>query len=147
MNLRRMSKAGIYRDAEEIAAATDFVRRLRISTDSISKRAEKLSGGNQQKVVLAKCLFSEAELLLLDEPTRGVDVGAKSEIYDIIRDLADAGNSIAVFSSELEEALGLCDRIFLLFSGRLQAVVVNGPDVDVAHVLHVVTGGTEGTVE
>ena len=147
MNLRRVSKAGIYQDAEEIAAATDFVRRLRISTDSINKRAEKLSGGNQQKVVLAKCLFSEAELLLLDEPTRGVDVGAKSEIYDIIRDLADAGNSIAVFSSELDEALGLCDRIFLLFSGRLQAVVVNGPDVDVAHVLHVVTGGTEGTVE
>ena len=74
-------------------------------------------------------------------------MGAKSEIYDIIRDLADAGNSIAVFSSELEEVLGLCDRIFLLFSGWLQAVVVNGPDVDVAHVLHVVTGGAEGTVE
>ena len=96
------------------------MRRLRIATDSIDKRAEKLSGGNQQKVVLAKCLFSDAELLLLDEPTRGVDVGAKSEIYDIIRGLADAGNSIAVFSSELDEVLGICDRIFLLFSGRLR---------------------------
>ncbi|WP_281982546.1 sugar ABC transporter ATP-binding protein [Thalassorhabdomicrobium marinisediminis] len=144
MNLRRVSKRGVFDGAVEVEAAEDFRKRLNIATHSIEKHVEKLSGGNQQKVVLAKCLFSEAELLLLDEPTRGVDVGAKSEIYDIIRGLADAGNSIAVFSSELEEVLGLCDRVFLLFDGSLDDEITNGPDVDVAHILNVVTGGQEG---
>ena len=144
MNLRRLSNGVLYKSADEVAAASDFVRRLSIATDSIEKHTEKLSGGNQQKVVLAKCLFSGADLLLLDEPTRGVDVGAKSEIYDIIRKLADDGNSVAVFSSELEEVLGICDRIFLLFDGRLVDVVANGPGVDVAHILNAVTGGEQG---
>jgi ribose transport system ATP-binding protein len=117
---------------------------LRIATDSIDKSVAKLSGGNQQKVVLAKCLFANAALLLLDEPTRGVDVGAKAEIYDIIRGLADTGTSVAVFSSELEEVLGICDRIFLLFAGSLVATVRNGPDVDPSWIMHVVTGGETG---
>ena len=141
MNMRRLSDAGVFRSAEERAVAAEYVEKLRIATDSIEKHAEKLSGGNQQKVVLAKCLFADADLLLLDEPTRGVDVGAKTEIYDIIRNLADAGTSVAVFSSELEEVLGICDRIFLLFSGSLEAEIANGPDVDIAQVLDVVTGG------
>jgi ribose transport system ATP-binding protein len=117
------------------------VQKLSISTDSIEKHTEKLSGGNQQKVVLAKCLFADADLLLLDEPTRGVDVGAKTEIYDIIRNLADEGTSVAVFSSELEEVLGICDRIFLLFTGSLVEEIANGANVDIAHILNVVTGG------
>ncbi|MCP4381828.1 MAG: sugar ABC transporter ATP-binding protein [Hyphomicrobiales bacterium] len=141
MNLRRLSDGGVFRSSDEQAAAVEYVRKLSIATDSIEKHTEKLSGGNQQKVVLAKCLFADADLLLLDEPTRGVDVGAKTEIYDIIRNLADTGTSVAVFSSELEEVLGLCDRIFLLFSGALEAEVRNGPDVDAAHILNVVTGG------
>jgi len=91
--------------------------------------------------VFAKCLFADADLLLLDEPTRGVDVGAKTEIYDIIRSLANDGTSVAVFSSELEEVLGICDRIFLLFGGSIEAEVKNGPDVDTMHILDVVTGG------
>ncbi|RWO88104.1 MAG: sugar ABC transporter ATP-binding protein [Mesorhizobium sp.] len=143
MNLRRLSVGGVVRSADEQAAATQFVQRLRIATDTIEKHAEKLSGGNQQKVVLAKCLFADADLMLLDEPTRGVDVGAKKEIYDIIRGLADKGTSVAVFSSELEEVLGLCGRIFLLFSGSLVAEVANGPNVDVSRILNIVTGGTE----
>jgi ribose transport system ATP-binding protein len=147
MNLRRLSDRGIFRSADERAAAVEYVRKLSIATDSIEKHAEKLSGGNQQKVVLAKCLFADADLLLLDEPTRGVDVGAKSEIYDIIRNLADRGTSVAVFSSELEEVLGICDRIFLLFSGELKAEIANGPDVDVAHILNVVTGGEEAVLQ
>jgi ribose transport system ATP-binding protein len=136
-----LSAAGVFKASEEQAAADEYVQKLRISTDSVDKHAEKLSGGNQQKVVLAKCLFADADLLLLDEPTRGVDVGAKTEIYDIIRSLADEGTSIAVFSSELEEVLGICDRIFLLFSGSLKAEVRNGPEVDVARILNLVTGG------
>lgn len=146
MNLPRLSNNGIVRASDEWAAA-DYVHKLSIATDSIDKHVEKLSGGNQQKVVFAKCLFADADLLLLDEPTRGVDVGAKTEIYDIIRNLADAGNSVAVFSSELEEVLGICDRIFLLFGGSLVSEVVNGSDVDIAHILNVVTGGGEEAVQ
>ena len=141
MNLHRMSDRGIFRSLDEQTAAVDYVNQLRIATDSIDKYVKKLSGGNQQKVVLAKCLFSQADLLLLDEPTRGVDVGAKTEIYDIIRSLAGEGKSVAVFSSELEEVLGICDRIFLLYSGSLKSEVINSADVDVSHILNIVTGG------
>ena len=141
MNLHRMSDRGIFRSLDEQTAAVDYVNQLSIATDSIDKHVKKLSGGNQQKVVLAKCLFSQADLLLLDEPTRGVDVGAKTEIYDIIRSLADEGKSVAVFSSELEEVLGICDRIFLLYSGSLKSEIINNADVDVSHILNIVTGG------
>jgi ribose transport system ATP-binding protein len=141
MNFRGLTDAGIFRSSTERAAAVRYVQELRIATDSIEKHAEKLSGGNQQKVVLAKCLFADADLLLLDEPTRGVDVGAKTEIYDNIRNLADEGTSFAIFSSELEEVLGVCDRLFLLFAGSLEAEITNNADVDVAHILDVVTGG------
>ena len=147
MNLDRLSNRGVYRSSVERDAAVDYVGKLSIATESIDKKTEKLSGGNQQKVVLAKCLFSDAELLLLDEPTRGVDVGAKTEIYDIIRNLADQGNSVAVFSSELEEVLGICDRIFLLYAGSLEGEVLNGANVDAGHILNVVTGGHEGAVQ
>lgn len=145
MNLHRMSDRGIFRSLDEQTAAVDYVNQLSIATDSIDKHVKKLSGGNQQKVVLAKCLFSQADLLLLDEPTRGVDVGAKTEIYDIIRSLACEGKSVAVFSSELEEVLGICDRIFLLYSGSLKSEIINNADVDVSHILNIVTGG-EGVV-
>ena len=141
MNLHRMSDRGIFRALDEQTAAVDYVNQLCIATDSIDKHVKKLSGGNQQKVVLAKCLFSQADLLLLDEPTRGVDVGAKTEIYDIIRSLAGEGKSVAVFSSELEEVLGICDRIFLLYSGSLKSEIINNADVDVSHILNIVTGG------
>jgi len=147
MNLRHMSDKGVFRSSEARTAAVEYVEKLNIATDSIEKHTEKLSGGNQQKVVLAKCLFSKADLLLLDEPTRGVDVGAKAEIYEIIKDLADEGNSVAVFSSELEEVLGICDRVFLLFDGSLEGEIQNGKDVDIAHILNVVTGGFEGAVQ
>ncbi len=141
MNLPRVTSRGVFKAADVRDASHGYVRQLGIATSSIEKHTEKLSGGNQQKVVLAKCLFSQADLLLLDEPTRGVDVGAKTEIYDIIKDLADEGNAVAVFSSELEEVLGICDRIFLMFDGNLQEEIFNGPDVDIAHILNVVTGG------
>lgn len=147
MNLDRLSNYGVFRAKVEQEAAVDYVNRLNIATESIDKHTEKLSGGNQQKVVFAKCLFADADLLLLDEPTRGVDVGAKTEIYDIIRNLADAGNSVAVFSSELEEVLGICDRIFLLYGGSLEAEVINGKNVDATHILNVVTGGHAGGVQ
>jgi ribose transport system ATP-binding protein len=145
MNITKLARGGIFKSEIEKSVATEYVGKLGISTNSIEKYTEKLSGGNQQKVVLSKCLFADAELLLLDEPTRGVDVGAKSEIYDLIRGLANSGSSVCIFSSELEEVLGLCDRIFLMYDGEIQASLKNGPDVDIASILNVVTGGGSAT--
>jgi ABC-type sugar transport system ATPase subunit len=96
-----------------------LIRRLRIQTPSADTTIRKLSGGNQQKVVLAKWLGMGMDLLLLDEPTRGVDVGAKAEIYRIISELADEGVAIVVSSSENLELLGICDRILVMFRGRI----------------------------
>jgi len=143
MNVGKVSQNGVLQEAVEIEAAQKYVKQLGIATSSIEKHTEKLSGGNQQKVVLAKCLFAESELVLLDEPTRGVDVGAKTEIYDVMRSLADKGTSVAVFSTELEEVLGICDRVFLLYGGSLEEEIQNGKDVDIAHIMNVVTGGVE----
>ncbi|MGF1721018.1 sugar ABC transporter ATP-binding protein [Vibrio kyushuensis] len=146
MNLPRMSDFGVFKADDELNAANDYVEKLSIATSSIEKPAEKLSGGNQQKIVIAKCLFSQAKLLLLDEPTRGVDVGAKTEIYDLVKSLANEGNSVAVFSTELEEILGVCDRLFLLYDGSLVSEIKNGPDVDTNYILNAATGGLEEAV-
>jgi ribose transport system ATP-binding protein len=115
--------------------------KLRIATSSIEKEAAQLSGGNQQKVVLSKCLFADADLLMLDEPTRGIDVGAKSEIYNLIRKLSSEGKTIIIFSSELPEVMNLCDSIYLLYDGSLKSTLRNGCDVNSEQILHIVTGG------
>ncbi len=141
MNMARISRHGFIRAAEERRVTLEAIDRLRIATSSTEKEAGKLSGGNQQKVVFAKCLFADAALLLLDEPTRGVDVGAKSEIYAIVRRLAEEGKSILVFSSELPEILCLCDTIYLLYDGELKGRLENGREVNGQEVMHVVTGG------
>jgi ribose transport system ATP-binding protein len=141
MNMGNISRSGWINSSEERNVALEYINKLNIATDSPEKEAAKLSGGNQQKVVLSKCLFADADLLMLDEPTRGVDVGAKSEIYSIIRQLCDEGKSIMIFSSELPEIMNLCDTIYLLFDGNLKASMRNGEDVDSEEILHIVTGG------
>jgi ribose transport system ATP-binding protein len=92
-------------------------------------------------VVLSKCLFADADLLMLDEPTRGIDVGAKSEIYGIIRQLSQEGKAIMIFSSELPEIMNICDCIYLLCDGNLKASMRNRDDVDTEEIMHIVTGG------
>lgn len=92
-------------------------------TSSIDALASSLSGGNQQKVVLAKWINTDPEILILDEPTRGIDVGAKYEIYQIIQQLADEGHAVLVISSELPELLGICDRIYTMSQGMITGVV------------------------
>jgi len=141
MNMKDISRTGWINSARERDTALEYIDKLNIATDSPEKEAAKLSGGNQQKVVLSKCLFADADLLILDEPTRGVDVGAKSEIYNIIRQLSDEGKSIMICSSELPEIMNLCDTIHLLFDGSLKASMANGADVDSEEILHIVTGG------
>ncbi|MDQ7991535.1 MAG: ATP-binding cassette domain-containing protein, partial [Propionicimonas sp.] len=96
---------------------------LNIRTPNVMSLVGKLSGGNQQKVVLSKWLFTEPDVLILDEPTRGIDVGAKYEIYTIINRMVAAGKAVIVISSELPELLGICDRIYTLAYGRMTGEV------------------------
>ncbi|MDS2171451.1 multiple monosaccharide ABC transporter ATP-binding protein [Nesterenkonia sp. CL21] len=121
--LKKLAPAGWVNANEEIAVAERYRSSLNIKSPSVLSVVEKLSGGNQQKVVLSKWLYTEPELLILDEPTRGIDVGAKFEIYSIINELAAAGKAILVISSELPEVLGLCDRIYTLSVGRITGEV------------------------
>jgi ribose transport system ATP-binding protein len=141
MNMGRITQKGFINSVLEQEVANDYISKLSISTSSMEKEASKLSGGNQQKVVLAKCLFAEADILMMDEPTRGIDVGAKSEIYDLIRHLSNEGKSIMIFSSELPEIMNICDTIYLLYDGNVKDVLRNGCDLDSEKILHKVTGG------
>ncbi len=141
MNMGKISHGGFIDDAAERMVTAEYVDKLKIATNSIEKEAAKLSGGNQQKVVLSKCLFADADLLMLDEPTRGIDVGAKSEIYHLIRQLSSEGKTILIFSSELPEIMNICDSIYLLYDGSLKATLRNSCDVDSEKILHIVTGG------
>jgi ribose transport system ATP-binding protein len=141
MNMAKISNGGFINSSTEQSIALEYVEKLKIATNSTDKEAAKLSGGNQQKVVLSKCLFADADLLMLDEPTRGIDVGAKSEIYSIIRQLSREGKSIMIFSSELPEVMNICDSIYLLYDGTLKATLRNGCDCNSEKILHIVTGG------
>ncbi|MCF1447454.1 MULTISPECIES: multiple monosaccharide ABC transporter ATP-binding protein [Rhizobium/Agrobacterium group] len=120
-NLPGVSKATVINDIREIKVATDYRSKLRIRSHGIYQETVNLSGGNQQKVVLSKWLFSNPEVLILDEPTRGIDVGAKYEIYSIINQLAADGKGVLMISSEMPELLGTCDRIYVMNEGRMVA--------------------------
>jgi len=121
--LSKISHMAMIDEDEEFAAAEEYRVSLRIKTPDVNEGVAKLSGGNQQKVVLGKWMFTEPELLILDEPTRGIDVGAKYEIYGLIQRLADAGKGVVLISSELPEVIGLCDRIYTVCEGRISGVV------------------------
>jgi ribose transport system ATP-binding protein len=121
--LRRLSRAGLVDDGEGAAIAERYVARLGIRTRSLDMPVRRLSGGNQQKVVLAKWLATEPDVLILDEPTVGVDVNTRSEIADLVRSLADQGKAVLVISSELAEVLALADRILVLRDGRIHRSV------------------------
>jgi ribose transport system ATP-binding protein len=120
MSLRRVSSRwGLLRRSAERHLATQLGARLKLKSDGVAIDAASLSGGNQQKVAIAKLLATDPQVLLMDEPTRGVDVGAKSEIHHILRELANQGVGIVVISSELPEIIGLCDRALVIREGRL----------------------------
>jgi ribose transport system ATP-binding protein len=119
--LKRDARYGVVNEQAGSEIANDYVKRLNIRVNDIGRQVMTLSGGNQQKVVISKYLNINARVLLLDEPTRGVDVGSKAEIYSIIRDLASTGAGIVVFSSEYEEIASLCDRVLVLSEGSVLA--------------------------
>jgi putative multiple sugar transport system ATP-binding protein len=122
-NLEKISKRSVVDTNQEFAVAEQYRRSLRTKAPSVQEGVAKLSGGNQQKVVLAKWMFTDPDLLILDEPTRGIDVGAKYEIYGIIQELANQGKGVIVISSELPELLGLSDRIYTIFEGAITGVL------------------------
>jgi ribose transport system ATP-binding protein len=122
-NLDAISKKGWLNLAEEEALSRYYIEKLNIVTPSSSTRTENLSGGNQQKVVLAKWLCKKADILLCVEPTRGVDIGARVEIYSLMNELAREGGALVIFSSDLDEVLGMCDRVIVVNKGRLVAEI------------------------
>ena len=120
-SLRKVIHGGFSRRREEEELVTEYFRKMNVKAPSLQTRIANLSGGNQQKVLLARWLIADPKVLLLDEPTRGIDVGAKFEIYKIMTELARQGRGILMISSELPELIGMCDRIYVMSAGRLTA--------------------------
>lgn len=118
-NLKAIKKGIVLDEDEEIVVGKNYRERFNIKSSSVFQKAGNLSGGNQQKVVLSKWIFAAPDVLILDEPTRGIDVGAKYEIYKIILELADSGKCIIMISSELPEILGITDRLYIINEGRV----------------------------
>ena len=118
---RKFYRGLVINHKKEAVVAQEYREKLRIKTPGINRQVKFLSGGNQQKVVFAKWLCSEVDVYIFDEPTRGIDVGAKSEIYQIINDLVAQGAAVIVISSELPEILGVCDRVIVMRDGWITA--------------------------
>ena len=133
---------GIVNRKKERRLASEYVERLNVATDSIDKRVLNLSGGNQQKVVVAKWLATGPTILILNDPTRGVDVGAKSEIYRLCDELAKTGLALLFTSSEVEETIGICDRIMIMYRGRVINEFKRG-EASKADVMFWISGGKE----
>lgn len=142
MNYKTVSRTGVISNIKQRQLARKYIKEIGISCNNENQTVAYLSGGNQQKVIVGKCLNVSPKVLLLDEPTRGIDVGAKQEIYNIIRKLAKEGCSAIIFSSELTEICCLCDRIGLLYEGELKGFMNNEEMMDSQNIMHIVTGGT-----
>ena len=119
----RFCTFGIVNDRKQTAVVKEEIEKLRIATPSLRQLVKNLSGGNQQKIVLAKWLISDVKVVIFDEPTRGIDIGAKQEIYRIMNEMTESGISIIMISSEMEEVLGMSDRILVLYEGRQMGVL------------------------
>lgn len=122
-SLNKISSFGVVNAREEIETAEKYRESLRIKTPSIHQLAKNLSGGNQQKVVLSRCLAADPEIFIVDEPTRGIDVGAKFEIYSILNNLVEQGKSVIIITSELPEAIGMADRIYVMNEGEIKGML------------------------
>jgi putative multiple sugar transport system ATP-binding protein len=137
---KKFSRFGMVLAAKEIEEAERYRKELRIKTPSINQLARNLSGGNQQKVVVGRILMADPDIFIVDEPTRGIDVGAKTEIYEIINDLAAQGKSVIMVSSELPEALGMADRIYVMNEGKIKGVL-NHDEATQEKIMHMALVG------
>jgi ABC-type sugar transport system ATPase subunit len=136
----RLSRGNIINKLEEILLTTKYVKQLHVKTTGLEQLVKNLSGGNQQKVILGKWLMTQPTVLILDEPTRGIDVGAKFEIYNIMNELVDQGVGIVMISSELPEVLGMSDRIIVMHEGKFTGELDSG-EASQEKVMHLATGG------
>lgn len=139
-NLEKCSSSGIVRKAKQNSMVAKYIEDLKIRTSGPEQITKSLSGGNQQKVVIAKWLGTNPQILILDEPTRGVDIGAKKEIYHIINKLAEAGVAILMISSELPEVIGVADRVIVMQEGK-QTGEVKKEEMTQEVIMHYATGG------
>ncbi|MBO4678817.1 MAG: sugar ABC transporter ATP-binding protein, partial [Lachnospiraceae bacterium] len=140
-NLGGVSKNKVINKDEEYAAAIDYKKKLQIKCPTVEQNVGNLSGGNMQKVLLAKWMFAEPEVLILDEPTRGIDVGAKYEIYCIMNQLVAEGKSVIMISSELPEILGMCDRIYIMNEGKMVGELSAAEASQEAIMSHIIKAG------
>ncbi len=139
-SLKRIQRHGVLDENKQYLAAQKYAEDIRIKISSVQTQAKNLSGGNQQKVVLAKWLMTEPEILILDEPTRGIDVGAKFEIYNLMLELVEQGYSIVMISSELPEILGMSDRIAVMHEGKVSGVL-DREEGEQEKIMRLATGG------
>jgi ribose transport system ATP-binding protein len=140
--IKGLTQIGIINKKKEDAIINQSIKDLLIKTPSSKQTVKNLSGGNQQKVVLAKWLNTDCRILIFDEPTRGIDIGAKEEIYKLMRNLADKGLSIIMISSELPEILGMSDRVLVMHKGRIKAEI-DGSEATSEKVMYYATGGDD----
>ena len=141
-NLRGISKGPFVDEKLENQIAEDYEEKFQIKTPSLEQRVENLSGGNQQKVVIAKTLAANSEIIIFDEPTRGIDVGAKQEIYKLMNQLAGEGKAIIMVSSDMPELLGMSDRIITIYEGRKTGELAKS-EFDQNYILDLASGGEE----
>ena len=141
-NLRGISKGPFVDEKLENRIAEDYEEKFQIKTPSLEQRVENLSGGNQQKVVIAKTLAANSEIIIFDEPTRGIDVGAKQEIYKLMNQLAGEGKAIIMVSSDMPELLGMSDRIITIYEGRKAGELAKS-EFDQNYILDLASGGEE----
>ncbi len=144
---RYLSRIGLLNYRKLKTDCDDYVKKIQIKTPGLMQRIENLSGGNQQKVLVARWLMIEPDILILDEPTRGIDVGAKSEIHKLVSKLAGEGKSIIMISSELPEILGMSDRIMIMHEGRVTGIVENNENLTQEELMAYATGTKDSTKE
>mgnify|MGYP003377211853 FL=1 len=145
-NMKRVSRFGIIHRARQRAVAEEYVKKIRIKTTGIDQKICNLSGGNQQKVILARWLSMQPDFIILDEPTRGIDVGAKREIEELIRQIADQGISVLLISSEFEELIRNCDRVEVIRDGR-NAGSLLAEEITENNIMNLIANGTPGGEE
>lgn len=145
-NLKGITVGGLLDMDREVEVAEEYRQALGVKTSSVGRGVTTLSGGNQQKVVLGKWMFTEPDVLILDEPTRGIDVGAKYEIYRLINELADQGKAVIVVSSELPELIGITDRIYTIFEGEITGMI-NSYEASQEALMKMMTSSTSNSRE
>ncbi|MDR2740554.1 MAG: sugar ABC transporter ATP-binding protein [Treponema sp.] len=140
---RFLNRIGVIKESRMNAVCDEYVKKIQVKTPSLFQRVENLSGGNQQKVLVARWLMTEPDILFLDEPTRGIDVGTKSEIHRLITTLAGQGKSIVMISSELPEVMGMSDRIMIMHQGKVTGIVENTKDLTQEELMAYATNTVE----